>query len=432
MSFSLTSMFAGLAGFLAAGRGRSMIRAEGSNTANPQSWFLEWVRDGQASASAIAVSPETALRCAAVYACIRVISEDVAKLPLILYRRKKDGGKERAIDHPLYNLLARRPNRRHTSFEFRQMQQAQLELRGNSYAAIERDALYRPVALWPYPAARTTVLEAPDGSLFYRFQPKRGGEAIILPERDVVHERGLMLDDTMGLKPVDHAREAIGMALASEKYGAMFFANDAQPRGVLYHPDPLKDTARRNIIESFNKDGAGKDRHKVQILEEGMKYQQIGMTNEDAQFLATRNYQREEIAAFWRIPQHKIGILTRSTFSNIEQQSLEYVSDTLLPRLRSREQRLEVSLLSESEQNDYYIEHLVDGLLRGDLAARYSAYNVARQNGILNADEIRALENLDKRADGHGADYLHPANMLVDGSDPTAAARDPQPATPAT
>lgn len=432
MSLSLGSIFAAMSGFLFPARSSiPAIRAEGSNAANPQQWFLDWVRDGQATASAIAVSPESALRCATLFGGIKVVAEDCAKLPLILYRRKPDGGKERAVDHPLYNILARRPNPRLTSFEFREMQQIQVELRGNAYAYVERDFANRPVALWPWPAARVTVLEAPDGSLFYRYQPKRG-DAVVEPSRNVIHERGMMLDDCVGLKPIDYAREPIGMALAAEKYGAMFFANDAQPRGLLYHPQKLKDTAVVNIEDSFNKDGSGKDRHKVKVLEEGMKYQQIGMTNEDAQYLLTRAFQREEILAYLRVPQHKVGILTRSTFSNIEQQALEYVTDSLLPRLRRREQKLEVCLLTEKEQDSYYIEHLVDGLLRGDIAARYAAYQIARQNGVLNADEIRGLENLDKRSDGHGADYLHPANMVVDGSDPAAAGNDPAPASPAT
>lgn len=401
-----------------------------STTANPAQWLIEWVRGGPETAAAIPVSPESAMRCAAVYACVRVLSEDVGKLPLIVYRRTKDGGKERASDHPLFALLGRAPNPRQTSFEFREMLQAHLELRGNAYAEIERDGRGRPIALWPQIPTRVEVRQADDGDLFYRIQDGKGGHRDV-SGANMLHLRGLSSDGIMGLSTIGLQREAVGMALAAEKYGATFFANDAQPRGVLMHPASLDEQASKNIRDSWQKRQTGDDRHKVAVLEEGMKYVPMGMTNEDAQFLETRKFQRGEIASIFRIPPHKIGDLERATFSNIEQQAIEYVVDALLPRLRRWEQALERVLLAETEQQGMLIEFLVDGLLRGDLASRYAAYAVGRQWGWLSINDVREKENMNRIPGKGGDDYIVPLNQGPAGAPPPAAtppASDP--ATP--
>lgn len=391
-----------------------------SDAANPSEWLINWVRGGGPTASGESVSPTSAMRIGAVFACVRVVSEDVAKLPLILYRRRNDGGKDRATDHPLYQLLGSQPNPRQTSFEWREQQQAHIELRGNAYNYIDRDGRGRPRLLLPMYPDRTTVLKAEDGTPFYRYQPDRGN-AEIYSASEVLHPRGLSVDGGYtGLSTIAQAREAIGMAAAAEKYGAQFFANDAQPRGILYHPNTLGDKAQANVTKSWQEDKSKKDRHKIAVLEEGMRYQQLGLSNDEAQFLETRNLQREEIAGFFRVPQHKIGILTRSTFSNIEQQALEYVTDSLLPRLRRCEERYNTTLLSASEQKDYFFEHLVDGLLRADIAARYTAYQIAFINGFLNSNEIRAIENRNPRPGGD--EFRVPANTLPsDGKSPAPA-----------
>lgn len=403
-------------------------KIQASDTANPAQWLIDWVRGGAASATGEAVSPDSAMRVGAVFSCVRVVSEDVAKLPLVLYRRLPKGGKERAVDHPLFKILGGSPNPRQTSFEFREWAQACLELRGNAYIEIERDYRGRVVALWPRLPTKIIVKKDPDGDLWYCYQPDRMPERIISQE-NMLHLRGLSVDGDVGLSVVSQAREAIGMAIAAERYGAMFFKNDAQPRGVLMIPEAASDKARQNIEESFQKEMSGKKRHSVPLLEEGIKYLQIGMSNEDAQFLQTRGLQREEIAAMWRVPQHKIGILTRTTFSNIEQQALEYVSDSLLPRLRRNEQRYEHCLLTEAERGEYFIEHMVDGLLRADIVARYGAYQIAFINGWMNDNEIREKENMNPR-DG-GDEYRVPANTLPSGTDPNATKTDEPPATPA-
>lgn len=396
-----------------------------SDAANPSQWLIDWVRGGGPTASGEPVSPQTAMRIGAVFACVRVVSEDVAKLPLILYRRRSDGGKDRATEHPLYQLLGTRPNALQTSFEWREMQQAHVEMRGNGYSYIGRDFRGRPIALQPMHPDKVTVMKAADGAPFYRWQPDNG-PAETLSASEVLHVRGLSLDGYVGLSTIAQAREAIGMAAAAEKYGAQFFANDAQPRGILYHPNTLSDKAQANVESDWQKQKSKKDRHKIAVLEEGMRYQQLGLSNDEAQFLETRNLQREEIASFFRVPQHKIGILTRSTFSNIEQQSLEYVTDSLLPRLRRNEGRYNVTLLSAAEQRDYFFEHLVDGLLRADIAARYAAYQIAFMNGFMNANEIRAIENRNPRPGGD--EYRVPANTLPSGgSAPDQPAPTPPP-----
>lgn len=381
--------------------------------ANPALWLID-AFGGTKATSGISVSADSSMRCAAVYACVRVLAESVAQLPLILYRRLPNGGKERATDHPLYTLLHDAPNSWQTSLEFRELQMYNLLLRGNGYSFINR---IRGVVreLLPLHPDRMTVAQRENFDLTYALS-KSGGETQPLAAGDVFHLRGLSANGYTGITPIAMAREAIGLALATEQHGARLFANGAKMGGILKHPGKLKDAEMaKRIRESFDTAFSGDNAHRTALLEENMSWEKVTMTAEDSQFIETRKYQRSEIASIFRVPPHKIGDLERATFSNIEHQSLEFLTDSLLPWLRRWEQAITRDLLTPRERPEFFAEFLVDGLLRGDVKTRMDSYAVAIQNGIMSPNEARTRENLNPRAGGD--EYLRPANM-VPASDP--------------
>lgn len=408
--------------------------ARKSTTSNPAAWFIDWIHGGEATSSSIRVTAESAERASAVYACVRVVSEDVAKLPLILYKRRADGGKDRAVDHPLYRMLHRRPNPWQTSYDFRQTMQRALELRGNAYGEKEKDGRGRVAAVWPLEPDTVTVrVNVETRALFYEVAPQSwnpGGKRRILPRRDVLHIVGPSDNGILGKSTITAAREAIGLALASEKHEAKVFGNGARLSGVLTHPMKLTNEAQDAILKDWKAKYQGAENSgKTALLAEGMKFEPVAMTNEDAQFLELRGAQTAEIARFFRIPPHKIADLSKATFSNIEHQALEYVTDSLLPRLVRWEQRLTEELLDEEEILDgYFFEFLVDGLLRGDIKSRYEALNIARNAGVINADEWREKENWNPIGGEEGEMRWRPANM-VPADSPIAPPKDqPKPA----
>ena len=359
------------------------------------------------------VNETTAMQMTAVYSCVRILSEAVAGLPLNIYRYNDSGGKEKAFTHPLYRLLHDEPNPEMTSFAFRETLMSHLLIWGNAYAQVIRNARGEVVALYPLMPNKMTVDRDQSGRLFYVYQrgvedsKALGSESrVILSPPDVLHIPGLGFDGLIGYSPIAMARNAIGLAIATEEYGAKFFANGAAPSGVLEHPGTLKDPQR--IRDSWNAAHQGSENsHKIAVLEEGLKYTPIGISPEQAQFLETRKFQINEIARIFRVPPHMLADLEKSSFSNIEQQSLEFVKYTLDPWVVRWEQSMCRVLLSESEKPGYFIKFNVDGLLRGDYASRMSGYATARQNGWMSANDIRELENLDRIAPELGGDlYL--------------------------
>jgi HK97 family phage portal protein len=363
------------------------------------------------------VTERSAMQMTAVYSCVRVLSEAVAGLPLHLYRYTGNGSKEKAIDHPLYSLLHDEPNPEMTSFVFRETLMTHLLLWGNAYAQIIRNGKGEVIALYPLMPNRMTVDRDENGSLYYEYITSDDdartmkGSTVRLSPRDILHVPGLGFDGLVGYSPIAMAKNAIGMAIACEEYGAKFFSNGAAPSGVLEHPGILKDPAR--IRESWQQTfGGSGNAHKVAVLEEGMKYTPISINPQEAQFLETRKFQIDEIARIFRIPPHMIGDLEHSTFSNIEQQSLEFVKYTLDPWVTRWEQAMRKALLSDDEKKTYFFKFNVDGLLRGDYASRMSGYATARQNGWMSANDIRELENLDLIPEEEGGDlYLINGNM---------------------
>ena len=365
-----------------------------------------------------AVTERSAMQMTAVYSCVRILAEAIAGLPLHLYCYKEDGGKEKALGHPLYLLLHDEPNPEMSSFVFRETLMTHLLLWGNAYAQIIRNGKGEVVALYPLMPNRMTVDRDSSGQLFYSYQmsnsdaPTMPGGTVILKPSDVLHVPGLGFDGLVGYSPIAMAKNAIGLAIATEEYGAKFFANGATPGGLLEYPGTVKDPDR--VRESWNKGFSGsQNAGKVAILEEGMKYTPISIAPEQAQFLETRKFQINEIARIFRIPPHMIGDLEKSSFSNIEQQSLEFVKYTLDPWVVRWEQSLSRALFTPEEKSQYFFKFNVEGLLRGDYQSRMNGYATARQNGWMSANDIRELENLDRIPAEEGGDlYLINGNML--------------------
>ena len=369
-----------------------------------------------------AVTERSAMQMTAVYSCVRILAEAVAGLPLHLYRYKEDGGKEKALDHPLYLLLHDEPNPEMSSFVFRETLMTHLLLWGNAYAQIIRNGKGEVIALYPLMPNRMVVDRDIHGQLYYQYTrsteeaPTMKGVTVNLPPSDVLHIPGLGFDGLVGYSPIAMAKNAIGMAIACEEYGAKFFANGAAPGGVLEHPGTIKDPQR--VRESWQSTfGGSGNSNKIAVLEEGMKYTPIGISPEQAQFLETRKFQINEIARIFRVPPHMVGDLEKSSFSNIEQQSLEFVKYTLEPWLVRWEQSIQRTLFSPEEKKRYFAKFNVEGLLRGDYASRMSGYATARQNGWMSANDIRELENLDRIPTEDGGDlYLINGNMLPLGN----------------
>lgn len=362
------------------------------------------------------VNEFTAMQTTAVYACVRILSETLAALPLQLYRYTA-GGKERVYDHPLYHILHDEPNPEMTSFIFRETLMSHLLIWGNAYAQIIRDRLGRVQGLYPLRPDKMTVCRDESGQIYYIYTKTTDENPAIKPygqvplrKDEVLHIPGLVFDGLVGYSPIAMARNAVGMTMACEEYGASFFANGASPSGVLEHPGVLKDPAK--VRDSWNAVYQGSaNAHKVAVLEEGMKYQQIGIPPEEAQFLETRKFQLNEIARLYRIPPHMIGDLEKSSFNNIEQQSMEFVKYTLDPWVIRWEQAMQKALFLPEEKKQYFLKFNVNGLMRGDYESRMTGYSIGRQNGWLSANDIREMEDMNPVPDEEGGNLY-----LVNGS----------------
>lgn len=356
------------------------------------------------------VTEQSAMQMTAVYACVRVLAESVSGLPLHIYEYRSDGGKQKAIEHPLYTLLHDEPNEEMSSFVFRETMMTHLLLWGNAYAQILRNGKNEIIGLYPLLPDRMKVERSDTGQLYYLYSSNKG--QVKLEQGEVLHIPGLGFDGLVGYSPIAMAKNAIGLAIATEEYGSKFFANGANPGGVLEHPGTLKDPGK--IRESWNATfGGSSNAAKVAVLEEGMKYAPISIAPDQAQFLETRKFQINEIARIFRVPPHMVGDLERSSFSNIEQQSLEFVKYTLNPWISRWEQAMTRSLLNKEEKKAFFIKFNVEGLLRGDYQSRMEGYATGRQNGWMSANDIRELENLDKIPPEEGGDlYLVNGNML--------------------
>jgi HK97 family phage portal protein len=354
------------------------------------------------------VTADSALQLSAVYACVRIIASQFASLPFTLYRNRPDGGKDRVTDHPVYQLIARRPNPYQNAFEWREMLAGHLALRGNAYNQIVADARGNITALMPLHPDRMQILMQADGGYSYRYTD-RNGHFIPFSRGEIWHLRGLSIDGIIGLSPIALARNALGGAQAAQDYGARFFANDATPSGGwVEYPGSFKDKqAREQFRESLQEAQSGINHGKLAVFEFGMKYHQISVTPEDAQFLETRRFHVTDIARWFGVPPHKIGDLDRATNNNIEQQALEFVQETLGPMAERWEASIEAELLFDDE--DLEAGFQFSQLMRGDSQSRATFYNMGINAGWLTRNEARIAENLNPLP---GLDQpLRPLNM---------------------
>ena len=361
------------------------------------------------------VSPETALRCSAVYSCVGILAESIAQLPLKLYRRTA-GGKEEVEEYPLRRILGWKPNEWQTSFEFREMAMQHLCLRGNFYAYKVTDSRDEVRELLPLHPDQVTVEQRPDWSLAYRITFNDGRQETVDKSR-IFHVRYRTLDGVRGISPILYHRDTVGLALTTLKHGSRVFRNGALPTGILQHPGKLSKESLERLRESWEASYGGANSGKTAILEEGMTFTGLTMSNEDMQYLETRAFQVEDIARIYRVPLHMIQSVEKSTSwgSGIENMSLGFVQFTLLPWIRRLESAIWRDLIPDREKESVFPEFLVDGLLRGDIKSRYTAYQLAIQSGIMSPNEVRAKENLNPRPGGD--DYMSPLNMRLTGPD---------------
>ena len=388
----------------------------GVNTPGLADYFL--FGGGRQVASGARVNEGTALRVSAVFACITYITNSVASLPKIVYVRTTGNNKERASNHPLFNIIGRRPNPFQNDFEFVETLQGHVLLWGNAYAEVEMDAGGRVLALWPLRPDRMKIDMLPVGPVYTYITPS--GEEVVL--RNVMHLRGLGNDGLIGYSPIQLARESIGLAMAEEEYRSRFFGNNASPGGVLSHPHTLGKQAMENLREQWEAAHSGLSQsHRVAILEEGLTWQQIGLPAKDVEFIEGRKYQVVEICRLFGVKPYKISVMEPGTvsYASVEQQAVDSYVDTVRPWLCRWERKFS-DLFREEERDNYFVEFLLDAVLRGDSKSRAEVLRIWREEGIINANEWRALENMNEIPDEGGKDYWRPSNFAVVGQEQLA------------
>lgn len=384
--------------------------------------IIDWLGGGETTAGA-RVNLDAVRGLPAAWACNRVLAEGVASLPLHVFERMEPRGRRAAREHPVYRLLAEEPNAWMTSFKLRETLQGHLGFRGNAFCEVERDLRGQPAALWPLrPDRMDRPVLSETGRLIYPYLLP-SGEKIALPQHLVLHLRGLSDDGIWGYAPLTVFRETFGRAIAMREHGARYFGQGAEPGGVLQTKARLSREAADNLESSWRMAHQGlENRWRIAILEEGIEWKQVGMSNEDSQFVESEQLSVLDMCRIFRIQPHKVAELSRATFSNIEHQSIEHVTDTLLPWLVNWEQQLHQSLFLPGERQSYYPKHIVTGLLRGDSAARVAFYGAGILGGWLSPDDVREMEEMNPLPAGQGDVYFRPLNMSVAGASATGAA----------
>ena len=371
---------------------------------------------GLSNASGEHVTHENSLQVSTVFACVRVLSESIASLPLIVYRRQPDGGKEPAENHYLFNILKFAPNQFQTSYEFREMMMGHKTLRGNAYAFKIFDRKKQIRNLIPLDASKM-VVERRKGKTIYKYTTERG-KFVEFPARVIWHWKGITQDGINGLSPITLARESVGLAKSAEKHGARFFANDAAPSGILKTPGKLDKDAAKQMKEDWQSAGTKGEKFKVAVMHGGLDWQAIGMSNEDSQFLETRNFQVEDIARIFRVPSILINHPEKtSTFASAEQFFLSFVVHTIRPHLVRIEQSIHENIFTQNDRDlGYFAEFNINALLRGDMKSRNEAYRIGREWGWLSANDVRKLENMNPIENGDI--YIQPMNFIEAGTPP--------------
>lgn len=361
------------------------------------------------SVSGKMVNARSSMQTTAVFACVRIIAETIASLPLHTYRYVGDG-KERDYDHTLYRILHDEPNAEMTSFTFRETTMAHLLLWGNAFSQIIRNGRGDVMGLYPLLPDKMAVDRDSKGEIYYAY--KKEGQTYYLGPDEVLHIPGLGFDGVMGYSPVALAKNAIGLNIAAEEYGGRFFANNATPSGILSTAGTLKDPGK--VSDAWQAAyGGTRNSNKVAVLEEGLQYQPISMPNADAQFLETRKFQIEEICRIFQVPPHLVADLSKSSFNNIENQSISFVVHTIRPWLVRIEQAMNRKLFKETEKGECFVSFNASALMRGDYKSRMDGYAIGIQNGFFSVNDVRRMENLDPISAEDGGDlYLTNGNML--------------------
>jgi HK97 family phage portal protein len=385
-----------------------------STSSSPDQWFIDWVRGGESTSSGVSVTEQKAMKYSPFWAAVRVISGTLGFLPFFVYKR--DGDDRERVNHPAFELLHNRPNEYMDALTFKETRQAHALTYGNGYAEIQRNGAGKPVALWPLLPDRTWRRITESGLPYYEVRTPTG-EKFELPDENVLHIKGLGFDGYTGYNVVEYMREAVGYGIAVKEYAGRFFDGDATPGGVLSHPEQLTKTAQKNLYDSWEKRHSGlSTKHRLQILEEGMQYTPIGVSPEQAQSLEVQKYTVDDCARIFNIPPHKLGSMDRATFSNIEEQNLDFISSTMMYWFKKWEGEANYKLLSPSQQKNYFCEILAEGLLRGRVEQRTNAYAKARQWGWMSVNDIRRLENMNSIGPD-GDIYLEPMNMKPAGEE---------------
>lgn len=354
--------------------------------------YLSWAFGGGVSSSGIIVNPQNAMQSAAVYSCVKVLAESVGVLPLCVYTKGPNGAKTPNEKHPLWEILHEQPNDYQSSVEFLETMVLHLTLRGNAYAYVNRARSGRVVELIPLHPDMVMVTMNGQNVVEYRAGTEQGGQRP-MDRSEILHIKGLSMNGWLGISPIAYARESIGLALATEKFGGQLFRNGAKPGGVLEVPELLSDQAYTRLKASFDSASSGENAHKTAILEQGAKFSKIGLAPDDAQFLDTRKYQRAEIAGIFRVPAHLINDLEHATFSNIENMSLDFVKFSLMPWLSRIEKAMRRDLFSAEDKATQSLRFNIASLLRGDAASRAAYYAGGITNGWLVRNEARAMES---------------------------------------
>jgi HK97 family phage portal protein len=414
-------------------------RLEVSNPRTPAYWVEKLFGGGDLTASGIRVTPENALGVAAIFAAVRNISEDIATLPMYTYEQLKPRGKRQADELPIYNLLLETPNPEMDSVSWKEALQGHLLLRGNCYAEIDWDQGMRPRALWPLRPDKMRVMrngvdvaitdgQAKPGELVYRYTLP-GGQIKDFAAYRIFHVRGFGSDGILGYSPIHLAREAVGLAMATEEFGGRFFGNDARPGVVLTHPGHLSKTAKADLREDWE------DRHKgltnaqrVAVLEEGLSVTEVGVPPEDAQFLQTRTFQLNEVARMFRMPPHMLAELTKETGSTSATESLDYTKFTMRPWCVRWEKQADKDLLPGTGR--YFTRHQMAALLRGDDKTRWETHQVAWQMGAKNANDALEDEDENPLPGDQGTRYFVPLNYVPVDSVDVGSGTPPQPKEP--
>jgi len=396
------------------------IIKKATNTVNPEQWFVNYFGGNSLTKAGIIINNDNALQISTYFACVRNISEDIAKLPLITYKPLLPQGRERAKDHPVYKLLHDAPNSEMTAMTLRETLTAHALNWGNGYAFIDRDRLGNVTALWPLRPDRVRPYRDKGSSRIYYEVTNDNGQKTNFPAFDILHVHGLGFDGLIGYNVGRYSRECVGGLAAAQEHAAYYFKNGSNASGILELPNAMSQKAKDNLKASFHKEYGGvENTDKTIILEEGAKFNKTSIPPEEAQLLETRQFSVPEICRWFRMPPNKVADTTRAQgWSTLEQTNTDYVTDALMPWFVRWEQEIDRKLFTLDDlEEGLFVKHLADGLLRGDIASRYTAYATARQWGWLSVDDIREKEEMNPLPDGKGQIYLTPLNMVPAGTE---------------